>query len=309
MMGPPKISAIVPAYNRSATVARAMESILSQRLEDLEVILVDDGSTDATAALVEGLGDPRVRILAHGENRGAAAARNSGIRAARGEFLAFLDSDDEWLPGKLELQLRRLEESPAHIGWSCTGLYLVFPNGEEILVDRAPRDPVRYLHGTCGLGPGSTLMVRRSCVDRVGLLDERFPRLEDWDWLLRLANSCGMAYLPQPLARVYKGSQPSADAMERSMNLFLDKHDGAFLLCGSRHRRQVVSRHRLRMAYHFYGERRLREGTHHLIDALRIHPVQNPVRLLGAFVSLVDAILGTAMAHRAMLLKRRLWRQ
>ena len=102
---PPDISVVIPAYNRATTIARALNSVLAQTFQDLEVIVVDDGSTDHTSEVIQQIGDARVEIIRHTRNQGAAEARNTGMKAAGGKYIAWLDSDDEWLPDKLQVQL------------------------------------------------------------------------------------------------------------------------------------------------------------------------------------------------------------
>ena len=109
-----QISVIIPTYNRVNLLNRAINSVLRQTFSDFEVIVVDDSSEDDTKAVVETLKDPRIRYICHDENRGAAAARNTGIRVSRGEHIAFLDSDDEWLSKKLELQIDALTKNPEY---------------------------------------------------------------------------------------------------------------------------------------------------------------------------------------------------
>src|SRR5215469_600238 len=104
----PRVSVVIPLFNRARTIERALASVQRQSFSDLEIVVVDDASSDGGADKIAGL-DPRLRILRHPANRGAAAARNTGINAARGEYVAFLDSDDEWLPAKLTTQLGVLD--------------------------------------------------------------------------------------------------------------------------------------------------------------------------------------------------------
>ena len=106
-MSEPRVSVVIPAYRRDDVLGRAIDSALAQTV-DVEVLVVDDGSEDDTAAVVAAYGD-RVRYLVHDRNRGVSAARNTGVAAANGEYVAFLDSDDEWLPRKLAAQLDRIE--------------------------------------------------------------------------------------------------------------------------------------------------------------------------------------------------------
>ena len=106
----PLVSVIVPTYNRAAIVTRALRSILDQTYQNTEILVVDDASSDNTQEVIAGLRDPRIRYLRHDRNRGGSVARNTGIKAARGEYLAFLDSDDEWLADKLRVQVAAMRE-------------------------------------------------------------------------------------------------------------------------------------------------------------------------------------------------------
>jgi glycosyltransferase involved in cell wall biosynthesis len=112
----PLISVVLPTYNRASMLAVAVQSVLAQTFADLELIVVDDGSTDETPGVLEAIADPRLVRLRSDQQRGAAVSRNAGIGAARGEFLAFQDSDDEWLPGKLERQLSVFADHGSGLG-------------------------------------------------------------------------------------------------------------------------------------------------------------------------------------------------
>lgn len=117
----PAVSVVIPLYNKSPYIARALNSVLAQTFQDFEVIVVDDGSTDDGAAVVRGFDDPRIRLIQQ-ENRGVSAARNRGIEAARAELVAFLDADDEWLPGHLEVLLRLRDKYPEAGGYGTAYL-------------------------------------------------------------------------------------------------------------------------------------------------------------------------------------------
>src|SRR6056297_2960635 len=119
-----RVSVIIPTYNRAKTLLRAIDSALAQTIDDLEVVVVDDGSTDNTESVLAAYDDPRVRPVIHETNQGANVARNTGLEHACGEYVAFLDSDDEWHPAKLERQLAVLEErSSDWIGVYCDSAY------------------------------------------------------------------------------------------------------------------------------------------------------------------------------------------
>jgi glycosyltransferase involved in cell wall biosynthesis len=182
MAGNPLASVIVPVFNGERFLARALDSILAQLYEPLDLILVDDGSTDATPAIAKRYGG-QLRYLRQ-TNAGPAAARNAGIAAARGELLAFLDSDDVWLPGKLPRQVERFATRP-ELDYSIT----FFQNcWEPELADQAAYyRGRRYAEPLPGYG-FSTLVARRELFASVGLLNpDDFPLLgEDADWFLRV---------------------------------------------------------------------------------------------------------------------------
>jgi glycosyltransferase involved in cell wall biosynthesis len=206
----------MPTFNRTATVGRAIASVLAQTVGDWELIVVDDASTDDLAGAVTAVGDVRIRLLRHERNRGAAAARNTGIEASRAPLVAFLDSDDEWLPMKLERQIDALERAPPSLGGLCTAFTLRRMR-TGYAEDRYP-SPVgtwaeSMLDG-CFVSPGSTLMARRVCFERVGMLDINLSRFEDWDWLLRLVEHYEFDCLHEVLTTVHVGPSPQLSVVE-----------------------------------------------------------------------------------------------
>ena len=117
----PKVSVVITTYNRAALLPRAIRSVLAQTYEDYELIIVDDCSTDDTPEVVQRFADSRIRAVRHSDNRGQSAAVNTGIRLARGEYIAFLDDDDEWVDRKLSRQVRTLDASDPRVGWCIRG--------------------------------------------------------------------------------------------------------------------------------------------------------------------------------------------
>lgn len=225
----PKVSVVIPVHNREKLVGRAIASVLRQTEGDFELLVVDDGSTDGTVARVQAVGDRRLRLIRHPANRGAAAARNTAIRAARGAFVAFLDSDDEWADDKLERQLAALAAAPADVLLCCSGYWMVRERSREVTA-RIPRSrqPWRAaLWGGCTLSPGSTALIRRRAFDIHGLLDERLGRLEDWDWLLGYARQHDLIVLPEPLARIYIAERMGSAAVHKAVRLMREKHADA----------------------------------------------------------------------------------
>src|SRR5262245_51722410 len=128
---PPKVTVVIPVFNRAQAVQRAVASVLAQTCQDFEIIVVDDGSTDSTPAVVAALSDPRLTLIRHERNRGGSAARNTGYRAGSAPFVAFLDSDDEWLPTKLERQLEVFDNADDTLGLVYTDATWMWPDGTE----------------------------------------------------------------------------------------------------------------------------------------------------------------------------------
>jgi tetratricopeptide (TPR) repeat protein len=194
------VSIIVPAYNQAHYLGCAIQSALEQTHCDLEVIVVDDGSTDDTAAVAEGFVDPRVRYV-YQENRGLSMARNTGLREAGGAFVSFLDSDDQFLPRKLELLLAELDRHP-EAGLAAGQAIPVDQDGQpigQVFDTGLPAEGAQWLLGN-PLHVGSVLL-RRDWQERVGLFDESLRSYEDWDMWLRLARAGSpMRWVAQPVS-------------------------------------------------------------------------------------------------------------
>ncbi len=220
------VTAIIPVFNRSATVNRAIDSALSQELPqdvNLDIIVVDDGSSDALDKVLRNYGG-KVACIRHERNRGAAAARNTGIQAANGDFIAFLDSDDMWLPSKTAVQLSELQAAQWRA--SCTAYFLQRSPGQE-------RTSPFYTIGSlgvsdlawgCFVSPGSTLICRRSVFAEIGMFDASLRRLEDWDWLLRLARQYVLGFTRQPLARIAASEHCTASAVLHALEIIRSTH-------------------------------------------------------------------------------------
>jgi glycosyltransferase involved in cell wall biosynthesis len=198
----PKISIIVPTYNRARRIGATLETVLHQTYADWEAVVVDDRSTDATADVVRAVRDDRVRLLLHSVNRGPAAARNTAIRAARAEWIAFLDSDDLWEPRMLQELLALATGSPLRPGvvyGACMRLWTSTRRREPMAATLRGR-----IHSDLLWGPRiqtSTLVVRRSLLLQIGLMDERIvPTYEEWDLELRLARQTCFDFVPEVLA-------------------------------------------------------------------------------------------------------------
>jgi len=215
-VGCPRVSVIVPVYNRAAAVRAAAASVLGQTYRDFELILVDDGSTDDSGRVIDELTaeDPSLVRCYHQENAGAAAARNRGIELSQGEYICFLDSDDEWLPEKLAIQVEFMDEHPA-VALSYAWAYVVDEQGSVVgrLCARAGRRAYRKLFYLNPIAPTSGTMVRRRVLDDVGVFDTSLRTRQDWDLWFRIARRYPVREIGRFLVR-YRTSETgiSADA-------------------------------------------------------------------------------------------------
>ena len=225
------VSVIIPAYNRAGVIRRAIESICAQTFHDMEIIVVDDGSADNTGDAVQSIPDARIRCIRCETNRGPSAARNEGLRAARGKYVAFLDSDDEWLPWKIEKQIALMESLSEDWGVCHTGARIVKDGAIKIIFRPAPGASGEVFHRFVldkvpFLFP--TLVVRRACIDRAGQFDERLWIGQDAEFLFRILKIYKLAVIPEALATIHGGTTPrSAERVESSRLAILAKHEAA----------------------------------------------------------------------------------
>lgn len=210
----PSVAVIIPTFNRRHCLGRALDSVFAQTLAPTEVCVIDDGSRDGTEALVR-RNFPSVRYL-YQANRGVSAARNAGIAATGSEWLAFLDSDDEWLPQKLERQFALLDSAkgkPDHPLIHCDEIWI--RNGVRVnpMVkhEKAGGRLFNRCLPLCVISPSATLL-QRSLLDEVGLFDESLPACEDYDLWLRICSRFPVLYVNEPLLRKYGGH---ADQLSR----------------------------------------------------------------------------------------------
>ena len=208
----PTVSVVIPTYNRWPFVGDAVDSVLAQSYTDFELIIADDGSTDDTATQLVKFGS-RLKLLRQ-TNRGAASARNFAVNEARGRYLAFLDSDDLWLPKKLEIQINFMERNPSV--QICQAEEIWVRNGVRVNPKAKHRKPSGDIFARslelCLVSPSAVLMTRELFC-RVGGFDESLPVCEDYDLWLRIAVDSAVPLITQPLV-IKRGGH--ADQLSRS---------------------------------------------------------------------------------------------
>ena len=216
----PAVSVVLPTYNRAALLGRAIRSVVAQSYTDFELLVIDDGSTDETSNVVAGFRDRRISYISLAHNTGAGAARNVGIRMARGKFLAFQDSDDEWLPSKLAKQMSAFERGSARLGIVYSDMQRILDDGTatyftapSVTSDRLINPAIRFYQVT-DLGVQSTV-IKREYLDAAGHFNENLLALEDLEMFIRLSRRCEFHLLREPLVRYYDTQGISKDLYAR----------------------------------------------------------------------------------------------
>lgn len=275
-------SVIIPTYNRAHVLPRAIKSVLNQTFRDLELIVVDDGSTDETENVVRGFqeNDERIRYIRHEINRGGNAARNSGLQNARGRYIAFLDSDDEWFPEMLEKQRHAFETTECSNPGLVYGGVVVFQNG-GIRKTTRPKSRGRVLKPLlqyCFLESGSNNLILREVFDACGRFDEsdalRKGGNQEYEMWIRIAQRydfdfydgfLSIQHLQDDGITSFKERHPHHAA--KSLRHMIDKHRKDY----ERHPAALSAKLRL-LAKWLFLDKRMPEARHTLRKALRLRP-------------------------------------
>ena len=275
----PTISVVIPAFNAEAYVAETLESVLAQTYRDFEIILVDDGSTDQTAAVVQSFGGS-IRYI-RTDNRGPSHARNTGIRAAKGQYIAFLDADDLWVPEKLALQVDFLQNRP-HIGLVFGDMLTFNQDGVDLrsyfasIKDSAIREKlstesdciseVTDVLFQCNIIPTGTVVVRKDCLERSKLFDETISSVEDLDLWIRISFFCGIGCIPRVLKKKREHdsniSRDNRKALEAAIYIF-EKYPREWQSLDRRYRHHCTRRlgkENRSLGYYFFERNDLAEA-------------------------------------------------
>jgi glycosyltransferase involved in cell wall biosynthesis len=266
-----KISAVIPVRNRAGYIGRAIESALEQTFPLSEIVVVDDGSVDRTVEIAEAFKDPRVRII-HQGGRGACAARNTGWRATNAEWIGFLDSDDIWMPSKIEAQVACCNEG--HNVVACFTGFTEIGHGTEY--DQIPSIssamPLNLRKGN-GLGPTSSCLVRRSALETIGGWDEGLLSCQDWDLWLRLREVGEFRIVPKPLM---KFEQRSNSRISRNIDHVVVGHNIISKRITQKlkghEKRLVAAMHAAHMSDVMYDFGRRRDAIHFAMKSILLRP-------------------------------------
>lgn len=271
----PLVTVVIPTYNRAALLTCAIQSVLNQTYENLEIIVVDDASADDTQRIVESFADSRIRYLRHKVNRGGSAARNTGIRAATGKYIAFLDDDDKWESRKTEEQLKMLED----LGYDAV-LCTSDEHGARLSkFERKKTIDLEDLRRGLFTAGGTGVLMARTDVMRHTLFDEHLPRYQDWDVFIRIGQQYKIGYLNKPFVRYNEGTHDRisnkiismpASALEGELQM-VHKHREFF---GEKWLRWHVCRFML------YGIKYRPDKAAHILYMIKNYGVQNVIKAL-----------------------------
>jgi len=272
----PEISVIIPTYNRAHLIGRAIQSVLNQSYQDFEIIIVDDCSTDNTEELIKELEkkDERIRYIKHEKNKGAAAARNTGIKACRGEYIAFQDSDCEWLPEKLEKQIKILKRASPEIGAVYTGYEARKDNkkfyGPPARIKKKEGNIYKVLLEENFVPTVATVVVAEY-LKKVGMFDERLPRLEDWELWIRLSKYYMFKFINKPLYINYCQTTGSIsndqNALIVAQKLILEKYFEEFKEQG----KKFLSKKYFSLGNLLCQNGEMSRGREYILKAIRIY--------------------------------------
>lgn len=268
----PKVSVIIPTYNRASFLENSVNSVLKQTFKDYEIIISDDASTDNTEEYVKSIKDPRVVYIQNPNNLGAAATRNSAIKSSKGKYIAFLDDDDKWLPNKLSLQVEKLDNSPPDMGCIGSAVSYFDADSQKITFSSKPETTNDILVDILSrnLLVSSSLLLRKSCFDKVGLFDESFPASEDFDMWIRIAKHFKYDFIKQPLViytihdiRITR----NREAIMKGLELLLAKHEDMFSK-----NEKIYSDYKLWLGTYYCFCGNTQKGRTKFIEAIKLYP-------------------------------------
>jgi len=286
----PKVSVIIPTHNRAEYLRNAIESASKQTFQDLEIIVVDDNSTDHTAEVVEGFENRKIKYIRKNVKKGPSAARNTAILESKGKYIAFLDDDDEWVPNKLQEQIKLLDRSKLKI---C-GVYsnrLVLERATKRLISANPQaDKLKgNLLSQLLIGSPihtSTVLLKKRCLDEIGLFDETMSYMEDRDLWIRLSLKYDFEYINDPLSIAYVHKQghlsESLEGQTAGREKLLQKYSNLF----SQNKKSWSKLHLLQGAQ-YCQLKNMKKGRKNILKGIKINPFN-----FEAYLHLLSSIFG-----------------
>jgi glycosyltransferase involved in cell wall biosynthesis len=266
----PKVSVIIPTCNRAELLRSAIESVLHQTFQDFEIVIIDDASRDHTPEVVTNFKDTRIKLIRHQVSQGAAEARNTGIMNSSGEYIAFLDDDDEWLPDKLQIQVDLLENSSPEVGAVYTNRFTIDRASGRVLHERNSKISLDISKGN--FITTSSVLLRRKCFEEFGLFDKNIPAVEDYDMWFRMSKKFSFELIEKPLIKYYIHENNISFNYEkkiRGLEALYKKHHNLFKLNPKNYSRKYLN---LGVHYCYNGEPH--KGRKAFKKAMRMNPFE-----------------------------------
>lgn len=268
----PKVSVIIPTHNRPDFLPRAIKSVLDQSYQDFEIIVIDDGLKTRAESIVKEINDPRITYIQHDTEKGGAAARNTGIKAARGEFIAFLDDDDEWLPDKLKIQVYRFQDSDQDVGFCFTAIKQLRDN--DIITSQVPEYEGDFHELALTRFKGfltSSLLIKKLVLDNVGYFDESFPSHQEPDLIIRITKIFKGIGINKPLVLMWAKSnheQIGSNLQRRIMGgeMIIKKHYKEFAI-----KPKILAKHYFQLGLWYRDSGSLQAAKEKFKEAIKIY--------------------------------------
>ena len=268
----PLVSVIIPTYNRANLIGRAIQSVLDQTYRNIEIIVVDDASNDNTEEIVTKFRNKNVVYIRHDRNKGGGAARNAGIIASSGQYIAFLDDDDEWLNDKLEKQVQTIKTlSPEWGGIYCGFYRITGKKTEKVEVFEKGDLKTELLREKLDIGSSSTLLFIKKIIIEIGLFDETFERNQDFELLIRFFRKYKLFSLKEPLVKIYtrKYNIPNGEMMARVKYKYLSKYNNDIYQYGLDIGNEIVAIQWLGVAFIFAKERKIVQNIYYIRKSIK----------------------------------------
>lgn len=230
----PLVSVIIPTYNRADSIGESIRSLLSQTYTNFEIIIVDDGSTDKTEQVIKKFKDNKIRYVKHEKNKGVAYALNTGIKESNGFFISFLGSDDEWLPEKLDKELKVFQQSNSKLGVVYSGLWQLKGDKKTYKPSATFRRKEGNIHEEILKGNfvNGLSLIKKECFEIVGVFDEKLPCLVDWELYIRISKYYHFKFVDEPLIVAPLSDDSisvNASKLVYAHKLILEKHKEDFI--------------------------------------------------------------------------------
>ena len=266
------VSIVIPTYNRAHLLSRAIKSVLSQTYSNFELLVVDDCSSDCTESVVKRFRDDRIRYIKHERNRGATAARNNGIKAAKGEYIAFQDSDDEWLSMKLEKQVNAFNCGPHDLGVVYTSFWLLDHSKKTLVPSSHVKQTEGRLHNALletNFISTPTTVVKKECFEKVGMF-ANIPRFQDWELWLRISKYYSFKHLREPLVNSYR--QPDSISRNADVLISARKYILSKYFFEISKKPKLLSKHYSDIGIFLCNKGDIKEGRKYFFKAISVHP-------------------------------------